>query len=451
MNLSRPQKLKIAFAATVIVAAGIEGTVLAQRHQVPAGRDAFLNYQVDSTDELVSVLKKNKTLRQRYAKHFGIPEDRVIAFVKEALVPYRVPRSCVVTDHGVTKDGRIYPVKVTLKKGTKVWATRSGLPILKWACANPVAKSMPGTLMASRPRWTKAPLGQPSMELASSVPSPILAPMPEAGVPSPEFATPETVAVDTSALTLPPALSGVGSTSVPAVSAAPLPGGGGSGGPGIAPFLIPVAIAVAANNNGGGGSSPTDNTIKTPTGPTDNTGISPVNGGTTNGGSVPTGDNSGTTNGGTTTGGTTSGGDNTGGTTTGGTNTGTTTGGTTTGGDNSGTTNSGTTNGGTTTGGDNSGTTNSGTTNGGTTNGGDNTGTTNGGTTNGGTTNTGETNSGSTNGGATNGGGDNTGTTNGGVNGGGSPTVPEPGTLALFAAGTAFPAFAAARRRFLKK
>ena len=60
MNLSRPQKLKLVFAATVVVAAGIEGTVLAQHHRAPAGRDAFLNYQVDSTDELVATLKNNK-------------------------------------------------------------------------------------------------------------------------------------------------------------------------------------------------------------------------------------------------------------------------------------------------------------------------------------------------------------------------------------------------------
>ena len=369
MNLSRPQKLKFVFAATVLAAAAIEGTVLAQQHHAPAGRDAFLTYQVDSTDELVATLQKNKTLRQRYARHFGIPENRVIAFVKEALVPYRIPRDTVVTDHGVTKSGRIYPVKVKLKKGTKVWATRSGLPVLKWACANPVAKTLPGTLLAGVPRSTKAPLSAaPPLQVASNL-APILAPLPEGNVSSPEIAVPDTVAVDTSALAAPPALSGSGSSSVPFIGSATLPRGGGGNGPGVGAFVIPAVIAVAITNGGG----PTDNTIITPTPP--GVDVLPP---------VPGGNNSG---------------DNTG--------------------------NPGGNNGGVNSnpGGDNGG------------NPGGNNGMVNGG------------NNGMVNGG--NPGGDNS-ANNGNGNNGGSPTVPEPGTFALFAS-AGIPALFAARKRLAKK
>lgn len=124
----------------------------AEIHRQPTGPDAFLNFQVDSTDELVAVLKKNPALRKRYARHFKVPEDRVIAFVKYALIPSRLPADHTTTVYGVTKSGSIYPVRHILKKGTKVWATRSAVAILKWQCANPVTTELPGTRLLGEPR-----------------------------------------------------------------------------------------------------------------------------------------------------------------------------------------------------------------------------------------------------------------------------------------------------------
>src|SRR5207253_1996877 len=113
------------------------GPVWAQRHYEPNGPDSFLRFQVESTGELVDVLRNNATLRKRYARHFGVSEGEVVDFVSRALVPYRLPESRTVTVYGVSRTGQIYPVRSRLRKGTRVWATRSGVPILKWLCANP--------------------------------------------------------------------------------------------------------------------------------------------------------------------------------------------------------------------------------------------------------------------------------------------------------------------------
>jgi hypothetical protein len=46
-------------------------------------------------------------------------------------------------NYGVTKAGKIYGKKMTLKKGTRVWATRDQKPILKWDCSNPLLPKLP--------------------------------------------------------------------------------------------------------------------------------------------------------------------------------------------------------------------------------------------------------------------------------------------------------------------
>lgn len=147
----------------------VSGIVTAQKHHRPAGPDAFLNYQVDSTSELVAALTSNPALRRRYARHFGVSEDRVIEFVKNALVPYNLPRARTFTTYGVTKSGKIYAVSARLPRGTKVWATRSGEPVLKWLCANPLTKTLPGTKLADAPRGSVPVTGDPQVATVRSL------------------------------------------------------------------------------------------------------------------------------------------------------------------------------------------------------------------------------------------------------------------------------------------
>jgi hypothetical protein len=105
------------------------GTVVsAQRIREPSGPDAFLNFQVGSTRELVAVLRTNARLRRLYASHFGVSEAEVIDYIQRVLVPYRLPRDQAVQTYGVTRDGRIYAVRTRLRRGTRVWANRSGVP-----------------------------------------------------------------------------------------------------------------------------------------------------------------------------------------------------------------------------------------------------------------------------------------------------------------------------------
>ena len=121
--------------------------------RVQAGRDKFSNTPALTNEGLVENLKGNKTFRTNLAKHFGVPEDRVIEFVQDALVPQVLATDTRVMNYGVTKTGLIYSKNTTLKKGTRVWATRDGKPILKWDCSNPLLPRVP--VLRKRPTPTQ--------------------------------------------------------------------------------------------------------------------------------------------------------------------------------------------------------------------------------------------------------------------------------------------------------
>lgn len=154
VKISPSKQLGAIFIIAILSIITTGRPVLAGQQHVPTGKDAFLHYQVDSTDELIAALKDNLRLRRNYAQHFGISEKEILDFIQRTLVPYHLAAARDVTTYGVTKAGRIYPVTTHLKKGTLVWATRSGLPILKWACANPLTKNLPGTLLKAKPKPT---------------------------------------------------------------------------------------------------------------------------------------------------------------------------------------------------------------------------------------------------------------------------------------------------------
>jgi len=237
-------------SAAVIGAALFGGIVAAKKHHEPTGPDAFLHYQVDSTDELVTALRENEGLRRRYARHFGIPENRVVDFVKNALVPYRLPESRKVTVYGVTRSGMIYGVHTRLKKGTKVWATRSGVPVLRWACANPLIKVLPGTQLALAPRPTR-PRPRPVVANVPKLASAVSNELPPAPLP---LTAPVAPPINTNALAapMPPAI-GVATAPAPAIAAV------SHGGPGIGSILIPIGIIIGTTigHTGGGGSNVT--------------------------------------------------------------------------------------------------------------------------------------------------------------------------------------------------
>lgn len=112
-------------------------------HYRPTPPDSFLPYKVYSVDELVSAAETNPRVRLMYARNFNVPEDRIVQYMRANLVPSYVPDTQVYTVYCARKDGTIYPVRETLRQGTKVFALRNGQPLMKWVCGNPLSRFLP--------------------------------------------------------------------------------------------------------------------------------------------------------------------------------------------------------------------------------------------------------------------------------------------------------------------
>ena len=224
--------------------------------RVTPGRDRFLNEPVLTTDALTEALKTNKVFRANISKHFGVPEDRVVRFVEDALVPFILPEDKSVTNYGVTKSGLIYGKKMTLKKGTRVWATRDGNPVLKWICSNPLSPKPPvlreppkpstvssrkipsGILqVASNLKDPNGLEGLPGGDVALNLPpdpTPFVEPKPRVVEPKPNIVEPKPLTKPT-----PPLMTKIGRTGLPLLPLA------GIAGAVVRSVKQPVSIATA--------------------------------------------------------------------------------------------------------------------------------------------------------------------------------------------------------------
>lgn len=224
------------------------------------GPGAFVARPVNTTDELIGQIVHSSTVRKRYAGHFGIPEDKVVRFVKNALVLSRLPQARTVSNYYVTRSGKISSRRETLPAGAKVWATRSGLPVLKWVCANPLTKRLPGATpgqVLSQEPSRSAQVDDLASETPSSTEDLLSSPSNEADLPDkPTLQASASIDLPSSALVESP----VPLSTAPNLALAR--GGGlgfgsllplariGAGGLALSPLLIPLLSS--GSGNGGG-------------------------------------------------------------------------------------------------------------------------------------------------------------------------------------------------------
>lgn len=171
-----------AFALASVFTAGVAAQAQGLTGSPHDMRDAFAKHpaKANSPEAFAQFVAQNQALSQRYSRHFNVPQDRLVSFFRTSLIAYKLPEAQTLTTYGVTKSGAIYPVRTTLPKGSTVWATREGVPVLKWNCSNPLAAVLPG-----------AALNTPALEYASA-PS-LLHPATDA----PQVSLPDTFATTT--------------------------------------------------------------------------------------------------------------------------------------------------------------------------------------------------------------------------------------------------------------
>ncbi len=140
----------------------------ARGRQVATPRDSYLQYKVYSVEQLIQQVSDNPAVRQRFARHFQIPESRVVSYMRANLVESYVPRTGRYTVYCMHPSGRFYPVKQTFRHGTKVFALRNGEPVMKWVCGNPLSKFLPDVQVRN---LTKQPVQKVSPSIEELLPA----------------------------------------------------------------------------------------------------------------------------------------------------------------------------------------------------------------------------------------------------------------------------------------
>jgi len=217
--------------------------------------NSFVEYKISDTNSLVSQVKKNPVVADRYQRHFAMSRPEVVAYLS-TLHRGALSKPGLYTIYSVPEGGRVKMHIGRLKKGEAVFLDASGKPILVAKCGNPVvagpavARSRRGNPVAVVPndesgtreiaeiipRDAEVENGAELMALVPPVPESLVTPPPIA--PPPTEAPMRTVGV-----------TGGGSSLFPWLAALPLvvPIAGGfsdGGGGNITPVPEPATLAV---------------------------------------------------------------------------------------------------------------------------------------------------------------------------------------------------------------
>lgn len=199
-------------------------------HRVSPPRDSYLQYKVYSVEQLIQQVSENEAVRQRFARHFQIPESRVVSYMRANLVESYVPKTGHYTVYCMRRSGKFYPVKQTFRRGTKVFALRNGEPVMKWVCGNPLSKFLPEVQVRNIPVKPRVKVSPIIQELSPAETANVLVPS--------EIAT----------RVYQPAIPfNLAAASAPVLLK--------SGGNSLLPFLLPVAL-IGVSGGGSGGTPP---------------------------------------------------------------------------------------------------------------------------------------------------------------------------------------------------
>lgn len=238
IQLGLPVPTALALVAAGGLALGAGPAIAARPHRLAATHrqrtppSSYLQYRVYTVDQLIQQVSESPRVRQRFAKHFHVPETNVVEYMKANLVESYVPKTERYTVYCVRSSGKFYPIRQTFQRGTKVFALRNGEPVMKWLCGNPLSRFMPDvstrTIVQTPPKPPVTLVSPYLNELTPTETANILIPS-EVAVPVYQTAVPLSL-----------------------VSAAtPVYGRAGTS---LLPFLLPVALLGV--KTGGGGTTP---------------------------------------------------------------------------------------------------------------------------------------------------------------------------------------------------
>lgn len=132
---------------------------------------SFLVKPVWSVRELVEQIRKEPKVARRYERHFGIDAEWLADYFEKnlKLKPLSKSGTYLMYYYDEKKD-KIGVRRSRLRKGSFVFVTADGTPVLFHLCGNPLTSSLPiRAAPAAKPAWLEAMVLKPTPEMAPSL------------------------------------------------------------------------------------------------------------------------------------------------------------------------------------------------------------------------------------------------------------------------------------------
>lgn len=124
---------RFAFAAASLAVLSTFACALDQRPDL----NSFLNKKVSSVGDLVTQVKRDPVVMDRFQRHYAMSADEVIDYLG-SLHSSRLSKSGTYTVYSVPEGGYVKEHVEKLKAGTPVFVDVSGNPVMIIKCGNPL-------------------------------------------------------------------------------------------------------------------------------------------------------------------------------------------------------------------------------------------------------------------------------------------------------------------------
>lgn len=108
--------------------------------KMPPG--SFLKYRAATVGDLTNQISTDPTVKMRYARHFKVSPDEITRSFNSDLQLIALKNPLRTTVWYIDKNGKAFKKSRVLPKGTMVFATKSGKPVLSWSCGNPLSTKL---------------------------------------------------------------------------------------------------------------------------------------------------------------------------------------------------------------------------------------------------------------------------------------------------------------------
>jgi hypothetical protein len=144
--------MKINHVLGTTLAVGIAGALQASASplSISVPPFAFLQYHVDSTQQLAREVSVNTTVQDRFARHFHMAGPAVASFIENDLVLKPLSAAHQFHVYCVTSKGHEYSFVENLPAGTPVFVRKQdGLPVINQVDGNPLVDNLPPVLRSN--------------------------------------------------------------------------------------------------------------------------------------------------------------------------------------------------------------------------------------------------------------------------------------------------------------